>query len=50
METDKYISLGDSYIDIEVAQFLDDILNGNVYKIITQKSCKVNEKESEKNI
>ena len=35
METDKYISLGDSYIDTEgseeeVAQFMDDILNGKI--------------------
>ena len=57
MEKDKYISLGDSYIEIEgdekeVAHFIDDILNGkkdgNVHKIITQKSCKIDEKESEK--
>ena len=33
METDKYISLGDSYVEIEshekgVTQFIDDVLNG----------------------
>ena len=35
MEKDKYISLGDSYIEIQadeeqVAQFKDDILNGKI--------------------
>ena len=57
MENDKYISLADSYIDIEggpkeVTQFIDDILNekkdGNRHKIITKKTCKINDKESKR--
>ena len=43
MEKDKYISLGDSYIEIqgdekEVARFNDDILNGNIKFELSTKS------------
>ena len=43
METDKNISLGDSYIDIEggekeVAQFIDDILNGKIKMELSTES------------
>ena len=42
METDKYISLGDSYIETEgdgkeVTQFIDDILNGKKRTEISAK-------------
>ena len=58
MEKDKYSSLGDSYIEIEgdekeVSQFINATLNGETKmelstKTITQNSCKINKKESEK--
>ena len=56
MEKDYYISLGDSFIELEggekeVTHFTDDILNekkGNTHKIVTQNSCKNNGKESQK--
>ena len=42
METDKYISLGDRYIDIEgdereVAQYIDDISNGKIKVVLSTK-------------
>ena len=41
METNKYISLGDSYIDIgderEVAQYIDDISNGKIKVVLSTK-------------
>ena len=43
MEQDKYISLGDSYIEIEgdendVSQFIDDILKGQIKMELSTKS------------
>ena len=42
METEKYISLGDRYIEIEggekkITQFIDDILNGKIKTEISTK-------------
>ena len=42
MEQDKYISVGDSYIEIEgvgndVSQFLDDIVNGKITMKLSTK-------------
>ena len=42
METDNYIYLGDSYIEFqcdekEVAQYKDDILNGKIKIVISNK-------------
>ena len=58
MEHDKYISLGDSYIEIqsnekELLQFIDEISKGKIILVLSTKSLpeitvKVNEKESEK--
>ena len=58
METDKYISLGESYLEKEgnekgVIQLIDEVLNEKIKMKISTKplpknSCKINEKESEK--
>ena len=54
MEKDKHISLSGSYIHIEVEEkriytihryFIRKNKHGNIHKIITQNSCKNNEKE-----
>ena len=58
MEQDKNISCGDSFIEIQGSekgfeQFEYDILNLKsnfciIHKTITQNSCEINEKDSEK--
>ena len=56
MEQDKYISLGDSYIDwvkqgddTEVTQFIDDVLNGKIkLELFTKPLPKIHEQIHDK--